>query len=129
MWSGMPGVVCSAMAVQTVSTSASGTPCAFQEVARGVGAVDLEALVGAAVVRHQADVVEHRAGIEQLAVEAQAALHAGERAEMIDAARMVEEQFGLGVADELGDRPGELAVGDGGAWNGWLMVGSWLTVR
>ncbi len=41
----------------------------FQEVARGVRAVDLEALGLAAVLTCQAHVVEHSAGVEQLAVE------------------------------------------------------------
>ena len=87
-----------------------------QEVARGMGAVHLEALVAAAVARHQADVVEHRAGIEQFRIEFQAAMNAGERAEMIDAARMVEQQFRFGVADIFGDGARQLAVGNGGGF-------------
>ncbi len=85
-----------------------------QKVAGGVGAIDLEPFVLATVARHQADVVEHRAGVEQLPIKLQSAAHSGERAEMVDAARMVEEQVGLGVANVLGDRARQLAVGYGG---------------
>jgi hypothetical protein len=55
--------------------------------------------------------MEHGAGIEQLAVERQAAPQAGQRSEAIDPARMIEEQVRLGIPDELGDPPAELAVG------------------
>ena len=65
---------------------------AAQEVSRGVGAVDLEALVGAAVPMRQPHVVEHRAGIEQLGIERQAAPRAGQRSPVEDAAGMVEQQ-------------------------------------
>ena len=112
MCTGMPGVVCSAIAVQTRSMSRRRDVVGLQEVARGVGAVDLEALGPAAVPGCQAHVVEHRAGIEQLAVERQAAPQAGQRAEVVDPTRMVEEQVRLGIADKLGDLLAQLAVGD-----------------
>jgi hypothetical protein len=82
-----------------------------------MGTVDLEPLVLAAMARHQADIVEHRAGVEKLPIERQSAVHSGERAEMIDSARMVEEQVGFDVADVLGDRARHLAVGDGGCFD------------
>jgi hypothetical protein len=75
----------------------------FQEVARGVRAVDLKALGSAAVPGGQAHVVEHRAGVQQLSVELQATPQAGQRAKIINPTRMVEEQFRLGITDQLGD--------------------------
>jgi hypothetical protein len=56
--------------------------------------------------------VEHRAGVEQLAVELQATPQAGQRAKIINPTRMVEEQFRLGITDQLGDLLAQLAVGD-----------------
>ena len=53
---------------------------AAQEVARGIGTVDLEPLMRAAVLMGQAHVVEHGAGIEQLGVELEPAVLAGESA-------------------------------------------------
>ncbi len=67
------------------------------------------------MVGHQSEVVEHRARIEQLAVELQTPMNARQRAEMIDTARMIEEQLGFGVADVFGDGAGKPAVGDGGS--------------
>src|SRR5258708_40045030 len=84
----------------------------LQEVARGVRAVDLEALGSAAVPACQAHVVEHRAGVEQLAVELQATPQAGQRAKIVNPARIVEEQFRLGITDKLRDLLAQLAVGD-----------------
>lgn len=78
-----------------------GDALALEEVARGMGAVDLEALVLARMAGHQADVMERRASIEQLAVELQATLDAGERPEMVDPTRMVEEKFCQGDGAEL----------------------------
>ena len=84
----------------------------LQEVARDVRAVDLEALGWAAVPLRQAHVMEHGAGVEQLAVERQAASQAGQRGKAVNPARMIEEQVRLGIADELGDPSAQLAVGD-----------------
>ena len=55
-------------------------PVAAQEVARGVRAVHLETLIGAAVLRRQPHVVKHRARIEQFGIERQAAPRPGQRA-------------------------------------------------
>jgi hypothetical protein len=52
---------------------------AAQEVAGGVGAVDLEALVVAAVRRSEAHVVKHRPGIEKLGIELETTTFSGER--------------------------------------------------
>jgi hypothetical protein len=84
----------------------------LEEIARGVRSVDFEALMPAAMARHEPDVVEHAPRVEQLPVELQAAMHAGQRAEMVDAARVIEEQLSLCIADELGDSARELAVRD-----------------
>jgi hypothetical protein len=47
--------------------------------------------------------VEHRAGVQKLAIELQAAALSGERAPVIDAAGMVEQQRRLGIPDQLRD--------------------------
>jgi hypothetical protein len=75
--------------------------------------------------------VEHGAGIEQLGIEAEFLALAGEGSEVEDAAGVVEEQLGLGVAYELLDLAGELGVGDGdtgdrlggdGGGHGWFLL-------
>ena len=71
-------------------------------------------LVPAAMARHQADVVKHGAGVEQFAVERQPTADAGHRAELVDAAGMVEEQVRFGIADVFGDGARQLAVGNDG---------------
>src|SRR5258708_2710788 len=88
-----------------------------EEVAGGVRAVDLEALVGAAVRRGQAHVVKHRPRIEKLAIELETTMLSGERTPVIDAARMVEQQRRLGIPDELRDLTGESSVGDAGSFH------------
>ena len=88
----MPGVVCSAMAVQTVSISCCGYAMAAEEVTGSIGAVDLETLMRARMLRGEAHVVKHRAGVKQLGIEAEAAALAGKCAPVIDAARVVEQQ-------------------------------------
>jgi hypothetical protein len=80
-------------------------------------AVNLEALILARVAGHQTDVVKHGAGIKKFTVKLEATLDAGERSEVIDAARMTEEQFGLGVSNILGNRARELRVWDQRAFN------------
>jgi hypothetical protein len=59
---------------------------AAQEVARRIRAVHLEALIGAAVPMCQPHVVKHRACIEKLGIERQAAPRPGQRAPVEDAA-------------------------------------------
>jgi hypothetical protein len=61
---------------------------AAQAVSRGVRAIDFEALLGAAVAGHQSDVMKHCAGVEQLAVELEAAVNAGQGSKMVDPGRM-----------------------------------------
>jgi hypothetical protein len=44
-------------------------------------------------------------------------MNSGQRTEMIDAARVVEEQFRLGVADIFGDGARQLAIRNGGIFD------------
>src|ERR1700716_3655799 len=83
-----------------------------QELPRQVGAVDLEALVGAPVVLGQAEVVEHRADVEQLGVGLDFAVAALQAREEEHSAGVVEQQRGAGLADQLGGPAGALGVGD-----------------
>src|SRR5260221_9108186 len=61
-----------------------------QEVTRGVGTINFEALGGAAVFLGQADVVKHGPDVEQLGIELQFLPQPSQRAEIIDSGRMVE---------------------------------------
>src|SRR5712692_7619865 len=85
---------------------------AVQELAGCVRAVDFEALLGAAVLRGKSQVMEHRSRIQKLRIEAQAPALSGQRTEIIDPARVVEEQRRYRIADQLGDLSGKLAVGN-----------------
>ena len=87
-------------------------PMAAQEVAGGIRAVNLEALLRGAVLMRQAHVVEHRACIKQFGIEPQSAPLARQRAPVIDAARMVKQQRGFCVPHQFGYFAGELAVGN-----------------
>ncbi len=69
-----------------------GDAMALEEVAGGVGPVHLEAVIRARVRGGKAHVVEHGAGVKQLGIEAEAATLAGERAPVIDAARVMKQQ-------------------------------------
>src|SRR5437899_13022847 len=108
MCCGMPGVVCRAIAVQTVSISC----CAMPWLRSGIRAVDLEALGLAAVLMGQAHVVEHRACIKQFGIESESATLACQSAPVIDAARVVKQQRRFGVPHQLRDFARELAVGN-----------------
>src|SRR5260370_6627290 len=63
-----------------------------EKVTGRIRAVDLEALGSTAVLGCETDVMEHRAGVEKLGVEAQAAVSASHRSEEVDAAAMVKKQ-------------------------------------
>ena len=63
--------------------------------------------------RHKPDVVEHGRGVKQFGIEAQPALLSGDGAKEKDPAGVVEQQLGLGIADELCDRAAKLAIGNG----------------
>ena len=84
----MPGVVWSAMEYHINGWLVDAM--LPQEVTRGVGTINFEALGGAAVFLAQADVVKHGPDIEQLGIELQFLPQPGQRAEIIDSGRMVE---------------------------------------
>src|ERR1700722_4603761 len=79
--------------------------------------IDFETVRRAAVARHQADVVEHRAGVEEFAIEVKTALLAGDCSKVVDTAGVVEEQLRFRVPNELCDLPRQLCVGDTDAAN------------
>ena len=89
-----------------------GQAVALQERAGGVGAVDLEALVLGAVTGDEAEVVEHRADVEQLRVVVQAQLLALQRSPQEHPPRMVEQQRCRDVPHELGRLARDPAVRD-----------------
>ena len=89
-----------------------GQAVALEEQARGVGPVDLETLVRGAVTFEQADVVEHRADVEQFGVVVEAELLSLQRRPQEHAPRVVEQQRRRRLADELGRLAGERTVWD-----------------
>jgi len=91
---------------------ALGDTMTAEEVTGSIGAVDLEALMRARVREGKAHVVEHGAGVKELRIEAEAAALAGERAPVIDAARVMEQQRWLGIPDQFGNFTCEFAVRD-----------------
>jgi hypothetical protein len=92
-------------------TRSSGRPWRSRKL-RAALAVDLEALVLGAVALDEADVVEHRADVEQLGVVVQAELLALQRAPEEHPPRVVEQQLRGDVVHELGRLASERAVGD-----------------
>src|SRR5437868_1145537 len=86
---------------------------------RVLGAVHLEALTRASVCRRKAHVVEHSAGIKEFGIEAEPAALAGEGRPVIDAARVVEQQWWLGIPDQFGHFTRQTAAGNGDARD-WL---------
>src|ERR1700730_13525138 len=112
MCCGMPGVVCSAIAVHTVSMSCGAMPWPRSKVSRGVGAVYFEALMLARVLRGKTHVVEHGTGIKELGIETETPALAGERTPVIDAARVMEQQRRFRVPDEFRHLTRKLAVRD-----------------
>src|SRR6266404_2347478 len=83
---------------------------AAQEVTGTIGAVDLETLMRACMLGGEAHVMEHSAGVKELGIEAKPAALSSERAPVIDAARVMEEQRRLGIPDQLGHFPCQFAV-------------------
>ena len=81
------------------------------EIARGIRAVHFEAIALAAIGRHQAHVVEHRTEVQQFRVVLQAFAVAAQRAEQEDAARMVVQEIGFGIANQFGRGACNGAVG------------------
>src|ERR1700730_7465276 len=64
-----------------------------QEVARGIGTVNFEALSGAAVFLGKAHVVKHGPDVEQFGIELQFLPQPSQRAEIIDSGRVVEQKI------------------------------------
>src|SRR3977135_4008182 len=64
---------------------------AAEKISGRVGAVNLESKLRVAICLGQADIMKHRADIQQFGIELKAFALAGERAEQIDARRMVEQ--------------------------------------
>src|SRR5579859_1538458 len=91
-----------------------GDVMATQEVARCICSIHLKTVRIAAVSRYETNVVEHSAGVEQFGVELETATLTGERAKVIDAAGVIEQQRRFCVADELRDFIGEFTV-----WNAY----------
>jgi hypothetical protein len=54
--------------------------------------------------------MKHGAGVEELGIKTEATTLAGERAPVIDAARMMEKQWGLGISDQFGHFKCQFAV-------------------
>ena len=102
--SGISGVVCSAIAVQTVSTERCGEPLVEQELACVVGPVDLEPLLLVGVGRREAGVVVERSEVEQFRIRLQAARLGVDRPEEEHSPGVVEDQ----LARHSPDRPSRL---------------------
>src|SRR5690606_29540606 len=84
-----------------------------EEGAGLVGAVDLEAAAAAVEPLAEAEVVEHRADVEQLGVVVQAAAAPAQGAEPVDPPGVVVDQLLGGVPDQFGGFGGQFRVGDG----------------
>src|ERR1700738_366842 len=90
-------------------------PMTAQEVTRGICSIHFKAVCGAAVSRYQTDVVEHSAGVEKFGIELEATALACERAKVVDATGVIEQQTRFCVADEFRDFIGKFAVGNADA--------------
>src|SRR5258708_8664768 len=88
----------------------SGNAVTAQEIAGGIRTVDLKTLIDAAVLMSKAHVVKHRPCIEELLIERQTTMLAGERTPVIDPAGMVKQQRRFSVPDKLCYLAGEFAV-------------------
>src|SRR6516162_11426707 len=89
-----------------------------QKLPGRISAVYLEPQGRGAVALGKAQVVKHRAGVEQLQVRLQSAAAALQRTEQEHAAGMVEKQVVFGVANVLGDVAHQRGVGDGDVGDG-----------
>jgi hypothetical protein len=92
MNSGMPGVVCTGDARPHPADAVLGHAMALQEAPGLVGTVHLEAPAAAAVLRVQAQVVEHGPDVQQLRAEAEPSVPALQAAEPEDPPGMVVHQ-------------------------------------
>jgi hypothetical protein len=89
-----------------------------EELADGIGSINLEALGGAGVFLDEAEVVKGGADVEKFGVKAEVLLAALFGRKEIDADRVVVEQVGALLAEDLGGFFGELGVGDRGSADG-----------
>jgi hypothetical protein len=89
----MPGVVCGAIASQTVRTLIFRDVVGIEKLSRGVRAIDLETLVRAGEFPDEAEIVERRGNVEKLPIESKISLAALLDSEQVDADRMVEKQL------------------------------------
>jgi hypothetical protein len=96
-----------------------------EELAGCIGSIDFEPVRRTAICGDEANIVEHGSGIKKLGVELQSASLPYERSEAVDAAGVVEQQTGLGIADERGDVLSELAVGNVDRLGGRNGCGHW----
>ena len=108
----MFGVVCSAIARKTRATSSSDTSWSRRKLARDMRRVDFEPPGLGGVLRCEAEIVEHRADVQELGVGFESKTLALQRAEQKDASRVVVQQVALDVADELGCFADESAIGN-----------------
>src|ERR1700730_12087459 len=76
---------------------------AAQELARGICSINLKTVCVAAVSRYETDVVEHSACVEQFGVELETTALTSERAKVVNAAGVIEQQSRFRIADELRD--------------------------
>src|ERR1700719_2959907 len=74
---------------------------AAQEVARGIGSINLKTVCVAAVSRYEADVVEHGACVEKFDVELETTTLPSECGKIINAAGVIEQQSRFCIANEL----------------------------
>src|ERR1700736_1849387 len=88
---------------------------AAQEVARGICSINFKTVSGAAVSRYETDVVEHSTGVEKFGIELEATAPPCERAKVVDATGVIEQQSRFCVADEFRDFIGKFAVGNADA--------------
>src|SRR3981081_3978016 len=70
-----------------------------QEVARGIRSIHLKAVRIAAVSRHQTDIMEHGARVEKFRVKRKTTALTSERGEVVNAARVIEQQSRFCIAN------------------------------
>lgn len=83
-----------------------------EKLARGIGAIDLEAFVLAGEALGETEIVKGRGDVEQLGIEPDLALAALLGGEQIDPERVVEEQVAGVLAQDARGLPGETRIGN-----------------
>src|SRR5207302_11442760 len=82
-----------------------------KKLTSSVGSVYLKTICSAAVFRSETHVMEHCTHIQQLGIEREAFPFTGCSGEVVNAARMVEQQRVLCIANQFGDFASHFAVG------------------